>query len=562
MRSFRSLKSILMQTKVMNYRENFEKWLESPMLTAEEKAELSSLSEKEIEDRFYRDLSFGTGGLRGVMAVGANRMNLFIVRRAAEGVARELLASGSAISDRGVVIGYDSRNLSADFARASAEVLSSFGIKCYLFDSLCPTPEVSFAVRHLGCARGIVITASHNPKEYNGFKVYDEEGTQIAPTLADRILSFIRSVPLPSCSYGAIRADLIHSVGDGVHAAYRESVLAERLGVKLPSDMRILYTPLHGAGNLSVRAVLSAIGAHVAVVSEQELPNGDFPTVKSPNPENPEAFDLAIEYAKKHPVDLILGTDPDSDRLGLVVPEKDGSFTLLNGNQTGVLLAELILRKTKEKGMPAHPHIVKTVVTTELVRRIADAYGVQTEDVLTGFKYIGDKIKEYEAEGKTFLFGLEESYGYLKGTYARDKDAVVAAMLAAELCADCKAEGVSVSERLRAIYERYGYSKERLLSFTFKGIEGSERILSIMKALRASGALDKEKKRIDFLSGVDGLPSSDVMKFILEDGWIAVRPSGTEPKIKFYLAADGKTEAECDARLDALSAWVNALINS
>lgn len=561
MRSFRSLKSILMQTKVMNYRENFEKWLASPMLTAEEKAELSSLSEKEIEDRFYRDLSFGTGGLRGVMAVGANRMNLCTVRRAAEGVARELLASEAA-SDRGVVIGYDSRNRSADFARASAEVLSSFGIKAYLFDTLCPTPEVSFAVRHLGCARGIVITASHNPKEYNGFKVYDEEGTQIAPTLADRILSFIRSVPLPSCSYGTIRADLIRSVGDGVHAAYRESVLAERLGVQIPKGLRILYTPLHGAGLRPVLEVLSALGIEVSVVEEQRESNGDFPTVKSPNPENPEAFDLAIEYAKKHPVDLILGTDPDSDRLGLVIPEKDGNFTLLNGNQTGVLLAELILRKTKEKEMPAHPRIVKTVVTTELVRRIADAYGARTEDVLTGFKYIGDKIKEYESEGKTFLFGLEESYGYLKGTYARDKDAVVAAMLAAELCADCRAEGISVSERLRALYERYGYSKERLLSFTLKGIEGNARILSIMQRLRGIDALENEKERMDFLAGVDGLPKSDVLKFVLKDGWIAVRPSGTEPKIKFYLAADGKTEDECDKRLGALSAWVDDLMNS
>ena len=538
----------------MIYREKYKKWLSSSVLSDEEKTELASISEKEIEDRFYEDLAFGTGGLRGVMAVGSNRMNVHTVRQATEGLARELLDSQSA--DRGVVIGYDSRNCSASFARASAEVLSAFGIVAYLFDHLCPTPEVSFAVRHLGCAAGIVITASHNPKEYNGYKVYDSEGTQISPARAARILSFIRAVPLPECSHGAADPSLIRTVGDEVHTAYVNRVLEESTGIEIPADLHVLYTPLHGAGNLPVRRVLSALGVRVTVVEAQEKPNGDFPTVKSPNPENREAFDLAIAYAKEHPVDLILGTDPDSDRLGLVVREKDGAFTVLNGNETGSLLAEFVLRKTAERGMPNDPRIVKTIVTTELVREIATAYGVKTEDVLTGFKYIGDKIKEYEQAGASFLFGLEESYGYLKGTYARDKDAVVAAMLAVELAAECKAEGITLADRLHTIHEKYGYYKEQLLTFTLKGIEGKTRIEALMAHLRALPPLSGEKERIDYSKGIGTLPKSDVLKFVFSDGWIAVRPSGTEPKIKFYLAAKGKSAEISEKILDERIEWV------
>lgn len=543
----------------MIYREKYAKWLASETLNAEEKAELLSLPDKEIEDRFYCDLAFGTGGLRGVMAVGSNRMNVFTVRQATEGLARELLDADEKNAARGVVIGYDSRNRSADFARASAEVLSAFGIKVYLFDRLCPTPEVSFAVRHLGCAAGIVITASHNPKEYNGYKVYDAEGTQIAPDRAERILSYINAVPLPECGFGAPDQSLILTVGDEVHTAYAERVLVESLGVCIPENLHILYTPLHGAGNLAVRRVLSALGVRVTVVEAQELPDGDFPTVKSPNPENREAFDMAIAYAKEHPVDLILGTDPDSDRLGLVVPEKDGGFTVLNGNETGSLLAEFILRKTKERGMPKNPRIVKTIVTTELVRAIAESYGVITEDVLTGFKYIGDKIKEYESMGATYLFGLEESYGYLKGTYARDKDAVVAAMLAAELCAECKAAGITLTERLREIHEKYGYYREQLLSYTFKGIDGTKRIAALMASLRSMPKQQNERERIDYQRGVGALPKSDVLKFIFDDGWLAVRPSGTEPKIKFYLAAKGASAPDVEARLSEMQLWVESL---
>jgi phosphoglucomutase len=544
----------------MNFEEKYKNWLASTALSEAEKSELLALSGKEIEDRFYCDLAFGTGGLRGVMAVGSNRMNLHVVRAATEGLARELLDADAANAARGVVIGYDSRNHSAKFARAAAEVLSAFGIRANLFDRLCPTPEVSFAVRHLGCAAGIVITASHNPKEYNGYKVYDEEGTQISPLRAERILSYIRKAELPARAPYAPNPALIHLLSEETHSAYVNRVRAESMGVPIPEDLSVLYTPLHGAGNLPVQSILSSLGVRFTVVKEQEAPNGDFPTVDSPNPENRSAFDLAISYAENHPVDLILGTDPDSDRLGLVVKEKNGTFTVLNGNQTGSLLAEFILRKTKERGMPKNPRIVKTIVTTELVREIAKHYGAETEDVLTGFKYIGDKIKAYESEGKTFLFGLEESYGYLKGTYARDKDAVVAAMLAAELAAECKAEGITLTERLEEIHKRYGYHKEQLLSFTFKGIEGQRKIESLMQKLRAMPPIEGETERIDYKKGIGNLPKSDVLKLFLSDGWIAARPSGTEPKIKFYLAAKGETASACNAAIEKHIAWVNALV--
>ncbi len=544
----------------MNSKEKYQKWLASPALSEAEKEELRSLSEKEIEDRFYADLAFGTGGLRGVMAVGSNRMNLHVVRQATQGLAAELAESRAEEKKLSVVIGYDSRNHSSEFARAAAEVLSANGIRALLFDRLCPTPEVSFAVRHLGCAAGIVITASHNPKEYNGYKVYDEEGTQISPDRAARILSHIRKTALPIDALKAPDPALIETIGEEVHSAYVSRVRAESMGISIPSDLSVLYTPLHGAGNLPVQSILASLGVNYTVVAEQEAPNGDFPTVDSPNPENRSAFDLAIAYAEKHPVDLILGTDPDSDRLGLVVKEKDGSFVVLNGNQTGALLAEFILRKTSERGMPKDPRLVKTIVTTELVREIGLRFGVVTEDVLTGFKYIGDKIKEYERDGASYLFGLEESYGYLKGTYARDKDAVVAAMLAVELAAECKAEGITLAERLRSIYEAYGCHKEKLLSFTLKGIEGQKKIEALMERLRFMPKMQNECERLDYSQGLSGLPKSNVLKFILSDGWIAARPSGTEPKIKFYLAAKGENEAACEKILEKHIAWVNSVI--
>ena len=545
----------------MNYKENVNKWLESPVVSDEVKAEILSLSEKEREDAFWRELEFGTGGLRGIMGAGTNRMNIYTVRRATQGLALYILAKGNEAARRGVAIAYDSRNNSAVFAKECARVLTANGIKSYIFDGLRPTPELSFTVRHLGCEAGVVITASHNPKEYNGYKVYGRDGAQAAPEMAAEIFGYINSVDIFERVKTAEREDS-EVIGERIDAEYIKNVKGESLGAKIPENFSLIYTPLHGSGNKPVRRILSEIGVkNVRVVSEQELPNGDFPTVKSPNPENREAFDAAIEYAKKEPADLIIGTDPDSDRIGVVVPERDGSFTVMNGNQTGVLICDYILRKISSD-MPQNARIVKTIVTTEMVRKIAESYGAKTVDVLTGFKYIGDKIKEYEASGEHFVFGLEESYGYLKGTYARDKDAVVAAMLIAELAAECKTKGITLGEKLRELYKKHGYHKEKLLSYTFSGIEGVEKIKSIMKAFRRIPTLPMETERIDYLNGVDTLPPSDVLKIFFEDGYLAARPSGTEPKIKFYISKSAASEAECDAKISDSEKLVNEIVNA
>ena len=544
----------------MLYKEKYERWLTDPRIDVGTKEELKQLSEKEIEDSFYRELEFGTGGLRGVMGAGTNRMNVYTVRQATQGLALYISKAGEAAKAQGVAIAYDSRNNSALFAFECARVLSANGVKVYLFESLRPTPMLSFTVRHLGCAAGIVITASHNPKEYNGYKVYGADGAQAAPEMAKEILGFINSVDI----FDDVKISdepKIEYIGKAVDDAYTKAVKAESLGTKIPDSFSVIYTPLHGSGNLPVRRILDEIGVkNVTVVSEQEKPDGNFPTVKSPNPENKEAFDIAIEYAKKIRPDVIIGTDPDSDRIGVVVPERNGSFTILNGNQTGVILAEYILRKNAEKGMPKEPRVVKTIVTTEMVRKVAESYGAKTVDVLTGFKYIGDKIKEYEKSGEAYMFGLEESYGYLKGSYARDKDAVVAAMLVCEVAAECKAEGITLSERLDSLYKRFGYHKERLLNYTFKGIEGAEKIKSIMSVFRSHQTFEGETSRLDYSKGLDGLPPSDVLKYFRRDGWFAARPSGTEPKIKFYLALSADSAEECDEKLDALEKTIDALV--
>ena len=405
---------------------------------------------------------------------------------------------------------------------------------------------------------GIVITASHNPKEYNGYKVYGSDGAQIGPEAAEKILSYILATDIFDGVFVADREDSV-TVGSELDKKYIESVKGESLGEKIPEELSVIYTPLHGAGCLPVKAILKEIGVKkLCIVSEQEKPDGNFPTVKSPNPENPEAFDIAIEYAKKIKADLIIGTDPDSDRIGVVVPERDGSFTILNGNQTGALLAEYILRKTAPH-MPKNPRLVKTIVTTDMVRKIAEDYGVMTVDVLTGFKYIGDKIKEYEASGENFIFGLEESYGYLKGSYARDKDAVVSAMLITELMAECFKQGITLSERLEELYKKYGCFKEKLISYTFHGIEGAEKIKSIMESFRKTKRLPKESCRIDFSKGVSGLPPSDVLKIIFENGYLAARPSGTEPKIKFYISKSADTPEACEKEIEALESLVNEI---
>ena len=532
----------------------YNKWIKSDKLTVAEKELLKNLSEKEIEDSFYKDLEFGTGGLRGIMGLGTNRMNIYTVRQATQGLANEILDCGAEFAEKGVVIAHDSRNNSRVFAAEAANVLCANGIKTYLFDSLRPTPELSFAVRYLGCARGIVITASHNPKEYNGYKVYGEDGGQIPPQIADKIIKYINGTDIFD---GVKLCDepKINIIGEEVDSAYIKAVKEQSLGTKIPDDFKVVYTPLHGSGNIPVRRVLAETGVkNVFVVPEQEKPDGDFPTVKSPNPENSEAFDIAIEYAKEQKADLIFGTDPDSDRIGVVVKTTDGDYKVLNGNQTGCLLLEYILRKEKENGtLPKNGAVVKTIVTSELVRKIADDYGIVTLDVLTGFKFIGEKIKEFENIGEhSFVFGLEESFGYLKGTYARDKDAVVAAMLICEAAADYKQRGMTLYDGLTELYKKYGFCAQKLETLTLKGIDGSEKIQEMMHKFRSENMPFEVTQKLDYKDGLDGLPKSDVLKFILPNGWFAVRPSGTEPKIKFYFEAFADNQKNSYAALSEL----------
>ena len=537
----------------MNYREKYNRWFQCEDVDEKTKQELQSLTDKEIEDRFYCDLEFGTGGLRGVMAAGTNRMNVYTVRLATQGLANEILDCDGA-AEKGVVIAFDSRNNSELFAKECAKVLCANGIKTYIFDGLRPTPELSFAVRHLGCARGVVITASHNPKEYNGYKVYGEDGAQIEPETARKIIGYINNTDI----FDDIRlCDGSESIviGEDVDRAYINAVKEQAFGITIPDDFRVVYTPLHGSGNILVRRVLDEIGVeNVFVVPEQELPDGDFPTVKSPNPENSEAFTLAIEYAKEKNADIIFGTDPDSDRIGVVVRNSEGEYIVLNGNQTGTILCEYILRNIKKNNaLPSNAKVVKTIVTTEMVKAVSESYGVELIDVLTGFKFIGEQIKLLEDKGcsENFIFGLEESYGYLKGTYARDKDAVVAAMLVAEVAAECKSKGITLYERLIELYEKYGYYLECLETKTLKGIDGRRQIDDIMKRFR-TGTLPLEVKDVkDYSKGIAGLPKSDVLRFFLvNDGWFAVRPSGTEPKIKFYFGVKGQSKEDAVKTID------------
>ena len=527
--------------------EKYDLWLENT--SDEDKAALKAMSEDEIRDSFYKELEFGTGGLRGIMGMGTNRMNVYTVRKATQGLANEILAGGADLAKKGVVIAYDSRNNSQKFAHEAANVLSANGIKVYIFDSLRPTPELSFSVRHLGCARGIVITASHNPKEYNGYKVYGEDGGQIPPAVADEIIKYINSIDIFH-DVKTFQNPEYEVIGKEVDEAYISAVLEQSMKVKIPENIRIVYTPLHGSGNKLVRAVLDRIGAkNVFVVPEQELPDGNFPTVKSPNPENMEAFDIAIEYAQKQNADLVFGTDPDSDRIGIAVKNHNGKYVTLTGNQTGSLLCEFILGKMHAEGSIENGDtVIKTIVTTELVRKIAENYGVKLCEVLTGFKFIGEKIKEFESTDDKFVFGLEESYGYLKGTYARDKDAVVAAMLICEMAADYFAQGISVYDGLQKLYEKYGYTKEILKTVTLTGIEGAKKINEIMENFRSNPPKEFAGEKVcgmkDYISGIDGMPKSNVLKFFFENGWMAVRPSGTEPKIKFYVGINGDNADE------------------
>lgn len=548
----------------MSYKAECERWLNSEKVSRVVKEELSCIDEKEIEDRFYKELEFGTAGMRGIMGAGTNRMNIYTVRKATQGLCLEMQDKGEDTVKKGVVIAFDSRNNSALFAMECAKVLCANGIKTYLFESLRPTPELSFALRHLKCARGIVVTASHNPKEYNGYKVYGEDGSQLPPEDADIITSYINKTDIFSDIKITENPDYI-SIGEDVDRAYIDAVKEQSLDIKIPEDFKVVYTPIHGSGNKLVRRVLSEIGVkNVFVVPEQEHPDGDFPTVKSPNPENAEAFTIAINYAKEQNADIVFGTDPDSDRLGVVVRLEDGSYNVLNGNQIGALLCEFILRTRAARGtLPKEGAVIKSIVSTEMIRAITSDYGVETIDVLTGFKFIGEKIKEFEAEGKfdKYVFGFEESYGYLKGSYARDKDAVVASMLITELAADLKAQGKTLYDGLMDLYEKYGYFLEYVETKTLAGIEGVAQIKGIMKKFRTEGIPFEVEKTLDYSVGIDSLPKSDVLKYFLKDGsWIAVRPSGTEPKIKFYFGVRAKTQDEARAKVKEIADKVCAQI--
>ena len=542
----------------------YDTWLSSPALSAEEKAELENIKNdpKQIEDRFYKDLEFGTGGLRGILGMGTNRMNVYTVRRAAKGLAAYLLKAGAPEGKSGVAIAHDSRHFSREFAEDSAKVIANMGIQVYLFDSLRPTPELSFAIKHLNCAAGIVVTASHNPAEYNGFKAYGADGGQITPDTADAVLREMQALdPLAIDMLPSLESPLIRIIGSEVDEAYIDHVLSlrpdkdllARTGVKL----KIVYTPLHGAGNKLVRAALKKAGYEdVTVVKEQEEPDGAFPTVKSPNPENPEAFTLAIGYADKVDADVIIGTDPDSDRMGMML-KKDGVWTPVTGNQAGCLMLEYILRAKK----PApDAYAVTTIVSTRMVDAIAEKYGVKIERVLTGFKFIGETIDKKEKIGnRNFLLGFEESYGYLTGGYIRDKDAVIATLLACELAAYYKSQGKSLMDALEAMYKEYGYFAEKTVSVVMPGVDGMEKREKATASLRACPPATiggrKVLEAMDFKQGgVMGLPKADVLLYTLEGGaWVCVRPSGTEPKLKIYAGVRETSAAEAQRQIDLIS---------
>lgn len=516
--------------------DNYEYWL---TLDEETAAELKAITDKsELEDRFYKELEFGTGGMRGIMGAGPNRMNRYTVARATKGLA-EMLKTGS------VAVAYDSRLKSAEFARTAACVLCSAGIKVYLFDTLMPTPVLSFAVKHHSCDAGIVVTASHNPKEYNGYKVYDSNGCQLLPDEAHELTRRIAAVTdlgkIPMMPLDeAQKNGLLEYIGEKTLAAFLDEV--KKLSIYKGGNVKTVYTPLHGTGNIPVRRILGE--KNVSVVAAQELPDGNFSTVRSPNPEEKDALTLAAEQGIAENADIIIGTDPDCDRVGVGVREGDG-FTLLTGNQTGALLTDFILRFKKD--IPENAAIVKTIVTSGLGSAIAADYSVSTAQTLTGFKYIGKKICDWENSGEhTYIFGYEESYGCLAGTHAADKDAVSASMLITEMTAYWKDRGMTLTQALNEIYRKYGYYLDSLETVVLKGKEGAEKILNAMTALRKKGEelFEEPVKLSDYLNGADGLPKENVLKFEFDDGsWAAVRPSGTEPKLKMYFSVRGEDKA-------------------
>jgi len=577
----------------MNYIEAYQKWLTSEYVDEKTKAELLAIkdNDSEIKERFYKDLEFGTAGLRGIIGAGSNRMNIYTVRRATQGLCEDIINCGDDAVKRGVVIAYDSRHMSPEFALESAKVIAANGIKAYLFDELRPTPELSFALRYLNCSRGIVITASHNPKEYNGYKAYGEDGSQLPPHSSDYVISIIAKTDIFTGvkvmdEEEAKAKGLIEIIGEEVDRAYLENVLAQSVTTeaieKFGDDFKVIYSPFHGTGNKPVRRILDMIGVkNVRVVKEQELPDPEFSTVKSPNPEEKAGFSYAIEMAKKDRADIIFATDPDADRIGVIVTDSNGEFITLNGNQIGVLLTEFILRNKKLNGtLTPKGAIIKTIVTTSMVYPIVEDYNVNVYDVLTGFKYIGEMIKDFEENDNynEFLLGFEESYGYLSGTYCRDKDAVVAAMLITEMAADYKAKGMTLYDGLISLYEKYGYFLESLKTVTLTGIDGAEKIKAIMEMFRSNPPKEfagmkvnrmwdvKEGIIRNFAGGEDvelSLPRSDVFRYDLEnDAWFAVRPSGTEPKIKFYFGVHENSYAKAEQKIAECMSEIAKIIES
>ncbi|MBO5372516.1 MAG: phospho-sugar mutase [Lachnospiraceae bacterium] len=566
----------------MNYLDVYKKWCTDSYFDAETKAELKAIEndDKEIQERFYRQLEFGTGGLRGIIGAGTNRMNIYTVRQATQGLANYIISQNG--QDKGVAIAYDSRIMSPEFADEAALCLNANGIKAYVFESLRPTPELSFAVRQLGCISGIVVTASHNPSEYNGYKVYWEDGAQVTPPHDTSIMAEVAKVTdfamvKTMSKEEATAAGLYNVIGADIDDLYMEELKKQSIHPEIikqvAKDIKIVYTPLHGTGNIPVRRVLKELGfENVYVVKEQELPDGMFPTVGYPNPESPKAFELALKLAKEVDADIVLATDPDADRLGVYCKDtKSGEYVSFTGNMSGMLIAEYILRERTATGtMPENPALVETIVTTDMAKAIAEAYGVKLIEVLTGFKYIGEQIRWFEEQNTyNYVFGLEESYGCLTGTYARDKDACVAVMMLCEVASWCKANNQTLWDAMIDMYKKYGYYKEGLETMTLKGMDGAAQIDAMMTKMRNNPPVElaglkvlavrdyKADTRKDLATGevtATGLPSSNVLYYELDNNsWCCVRPSGTEPKIKFYFGVVGESLEDGKDKLDALN---------
>ncbi|WP_339180497.1 phospho-sugar mutase [Bacillus sp. FSL R5-0560] len=565
----------------MTWRKSYERWKQTENLDPELKKLLTELegNDQALEDCFYKNLEFGTGGMRGEIGAGTNRMNIYTVRKASAGFAAYILQQGEEAKKRGVVIAYDSRHKSPEFAMEAAKTLATQGIQTYVFDELRPTPELSFAVRQLNAYGGIVVTASHNPPEYNGYKVYGDDGGQLPPREADIVIEQVNAIEneltITVDDEEALKEKgLIKIIGEEIDKVYTEKLTSISVHPELSGevDVKVVFTPLHGTANKPVRRGLEALGyQNVTVVKEQERPDPDFSTVTSPNPEEHAAFEYAIKLGEEQNADILIATDPDADRLGIAVKNDEGKYTVLTGNQTGALLLHYLLSEKKKQGiLPENGVVLKTIVTSEIGRDVASSFGLDTIDTLTGFKFIGEKIKEYEASGQyTFQFGYEESYGYLIGDFARDKDAIQAALLAVEVCAFYKKQGTSLYVALMNIFKEYGFYREGLKSLTLKGKQGAEQIEAILASFRQNPpktmagkqvvtaedyAVSKRMVLTENKEEAIDLPKSNVLKYFLEDGsWFCLRPSGTEPKVKFYFAVKGTSLEDSEQRLAALS---------